>query len=67
VIPPRAHCSVTPPPPVLEDPGAFYIPPVVTSVHRSPSSSALEDSAIHDILLAPAVSSSAPVTYFLSA
>jgi hypothetical protein len=59
--------SPYPLPPWLEDPGAFYILPAITSVHRSPSSSALEDSTIYDILLAPAVSSSAPVTCFLSA
>jgi hypothetical protein len=51
---------------VLEDPDAFYTPPAVKSVHRSPSSSTLEDFAIHDILLTPASSNSAPVTCFLS-
>jgi hypothetical protein len=56
---------------VLEDRGAFYTPcsprpPRFRSVHRSPSSSSLEDSAINDIALDPAASSSAPLTRFLS-
>jgi hypothetical protein len=40
-------------------------PRAVRSVHRSPSSSSLEDSVINDIALDPA-SSSAPLTRFLS-